>query len=52
VNRLKQLAVRKKRSRPTSPHRQIETTGVLLIAILILAITITRYWHNINWSTR
>ncbi len=46
------MAARKKRSRPTPPHRQLETTGVLLIAILILAITITRYWHNINWSAR
>ena len=29
-----------------------ETTGLLLIAFLILAITLVRYWHTIHWSLR
>jgi hypothetical protein len=27
-----------------------ETTGLLLIAILLLVLTLIRYWHFINWS--
>jgi len=30
----------------------METIGLILIVILILAITITRSWHHINWSAR
>jgi hypothetical protein len=37
---------------PHKRHRQLETIGLIVIAILILAITIFRYWHNINWSAR
>jgi len=33
-------------------HRRLETTGLIAIAILILALTVLRYWHNINWSAR
>ncbi|HZQ93533.1 MAG TPA: hypothetical protein VFA67_00910 [Candidatus Sulfotelmatobacter sp.] len=29
-----------------------ETTGLLLIAFLLLALTVIRYWHNIHWSWR
>jgi len=29
-----------------------ETTGLLLIAFLLLALTIIRYWHAIHWSVR
>ena len=29
-----------------------ETTGLLLIAFLILAITLVRYWHTLHWSLR
>ena len=29
-----------------------ETAGLLLIAFLLLAITIVRYWHAIHWSLR
>jgi hypothetical protein len=29
-----------------------ETAGLLLIAFLLLAITIIRYWHAIHWSLR
>jgi len=30
----------------------METLGLILIVILILAITISRSWHHINWSAR
>jgi hypothetical protein len=36
-------------------HRHIwatETVGLLLIALVILVITIVRYWHDIHWSLR
>ena len=29
-----------------------ETAGLLLIAFLLLASTIIRYWHAIHWSLR
>ncbi|HLV87174.1 MAG TPA: hypothetical protein VKV39_09380 [Candidatus Sulfotelmatobacter sp.] len=29
-----------------------ETTGLLLIAFLLLALTLIRYWHGIHWSLR
>ena len=29
-----------------------ETTGLLLIAFLLLALTLVRYWHAIHWSLR
>jgi hypothetical protein len=29
-----------------------ETTGLLLIAALLLILTLIRYWHFINWSIR
>jgi len=29
-----------------------EAAGLLLVAFLLLAITIIRYWHNIHWSWR
>lgn len=46
--------------RPTdSTHKQhrhaayaAETTGLLLIGFLLLALTIIRYWHAIRWSVR
>ena len=27
-----------------------ETSGLLLIAFLLLALTLIRYWHAIQWS--
>jgi len=27
-----------------------ETAGLLLIAFLLLALTLIRYWHEIHWS--
>jgi hypothetical protein len=29
-----------------------ETTGLLLIAFVLLVLTIVRYWHEIHWSLR
>ena len=30
----------------------LETTGLLVIAVLILVLTLIRYWHNIPWGAR
>jgi len=37
---------------PPAPHKRLENVGLIVIVILILAITLTRYWHNIHWSAR
>ena len=29
-----------------------ETSGLLLIAFLLLVLTLIRYWHDIRWSVR
>ena len=29
-----------------------ETTGLLVIAVLLLILTLMRYWHRIHWSLR
>lgn len=29
-----------------------ETTGLLLIAIVLLILTLVRFWHEIHWSLR
>jgi len=29
-----------------------ETTGLLVIALLILILTLARYWHFVHWSLR
>jgi hypothetical protein len=47
-----------KRQRDSAPrhHRHAiyatETSGLLLIALLLLALTVVRYWHAIHWSLR
>ncbi|HYA25953.1 MAG TPA: hypothetical protein VEF05_17460 [Terriglobales bacterium] len=30
----------------------LETTGLLVIAVLILVLTLIRYWHHIPWGAR
>jgi hypothetical protein len=42
-----------------SPHRPkrhavyaSETFGLLLIALILLVVTLVRYWQNIHWSWR
>jgi hypothetical protein len=37
---------------PPAPHKWLENVGLIVIVILILAITLTRYWRNIHWSAR
>ncbi len=37
---------------PRQRVRHREAAGVLIIGLLILAITLVRYWHNIAWSAR
>ena len=38
------------------PHRHAvyasETTGLLMIALVILILTLVRYWREIHWSLR
>ena len=29
-----------------------ETTGLLLIALMLLVLTLVRYWHYIHWNLR
>ena len=29
-----------------------ETTGLLVIAVVLLVLTLVRYWHEIHWSFR
>jgi hypothetical protein len=35
-----------------APHKRVETLGLIVIVILILALVITRSWHLIAWSAR
>jgi len=30
----------------------LEATGLIVIAILILILTLIRYWHHIPWNAR
>jgi len=54
MRRIDQLRARRaiKGSTPQRSVQAMETLGLILIVILILAITITRSWHHINWSAR
>jgi hypothetical protein len=41
------------RSKPAAKRvRRMETVGLIVIVILILALTITRSWHLIAWGAR
>jgi len=51
MRRIEQLRARRG-STPKRSAQALETLGLILIVVLILAITITRSWHHINWSTR
>lgn len=37
---------------PKRPIYSLETTGLLLIALLILILTLVRYWRHIPWGAR
>ena len=35
------------------PHiYDLEATGLIVIALVILILTLVRYWHNIPWGAR
>jgi hypothetical protein len=40
------------RDRPKTHIYSAEATGLLIIGLMILALTLIRYWHYINWSAR
>jgi hypothetical protein len=47
--------VRRQDSAHKHPRHAIyatETSGLLLIAFLLLVLTLVRYWHAIHWSVR
>ncbi len=51
------IVVNAQRQNDSSRHQRhaiyaTETTGLLLIAFLLLALTLIRYWHIIHWSVR
>jgi hypothetical protein len=42
---------------PTRKHQRhaiyaTETSGLLLVAVLLLVLILVRYWHAIHWSVR
>jgi len=50
-------APRRQLEKPSQQHHSahiyaMETTGLLVIAVLILILTLARYWHSIHWSLR
>jgi hypothetical protein len=51
------VANAKPQNGPTDKHPRhasyaAETSGLLLIAFLLLVLTVVRYWHAIPWSVR
>jgi hypothetical protein len=49
--------VRARRQNDSHKHQRhaiyaSETSGLLLIGFLLLALTLIRYWHTIHWSVR
>jgi hypothetical protein len=49
------ITQRKNDAAPRPPRHAgyaTETTGLLLVAFLLLALTLVRYWHVIHWSVR
>jgi hypothetical protein len=38
---------------PAKRHSHtLEASGVLIVAVIVLIITLARYWHNFAWSAR
>jgi hypothetical protein len=35
-----------------SRSHKLEAKGLLIVAVIILIITLVRYWHNFAWSAR
>jgi len=48
----KRQAGRKAQRHPAAHIYTTETTGLLVIAILILILMLARYWHFVHWSLR
>jgi hypothetical protein len=42
----------RRQARDTKKAQRLETIGLIIIVILIIAIAVTRSWHHINWSAR
>ena len=40
------------RKHPRHAVYATETSGLLLIGVLLLVLTLIRYWHAIHWSVR
>jgi hypothetical protein len=40
------------REHPKHHAYALETTGLLLIAVLLLILTVVRYWAYISWNAR
>ena len=45
-------AQRDSRKKHRSAVYTSEATGLALIALLVLVLTLVRYWHQIHWSLR
>jgi len=48
----RQPAKKAQRHHPAPHIYTAETTGLLVIALLILIIMLARYWHFVHWSLR
>lgn len=44
--------LRARRAARGAPPARLETVGLIVILLLILAITITRSWHHVYWGAR
>lgn len=49
-------AAKARKQNPHADHQReaarLETLGLIVIVLLILAVTITRSWHHIHWGLR
>jgi len=44
--------LRARRAARRRPPAKLETVGLIVIFLLILAVTIARSWHHFSWSAR
>lgn len=44
--------LRARRAARGRPPAKLETVGLIVILLLILALTITRSWHHVYWGAR
>ena len=50
-------ATKRQLEKPSGQHQSAhiyaaETTGLLVVAVVILILSLVRYWHFIHWSLR